>query len=74
MSRPLKRSVRIAGHRTSLSVEPQFWEALAAIARRRKASLATIIAEIDGRRGDTNLSSAVRLYILAEIQNRGGDL
>ncbi len=73
MSRPLKRSVRIAGHRTSLSVEPQFWEALAAIARRRKASLATIIAEIDGRRGDTNLSSAVRLYILAEIQNRGGD-
>ena len=73
MSRPLKRSVRIAGHRTSLSVEPQFWEALAAIARRRKASLATIIAEIDGRRGDTNLSSAVRLYILAEIQNRAGD-
>lgn len=73
MNRPLKRSVRIAGHRTSLSVEPQFWEALAAIARRRKASLATIIAEIDGRRGDTNLSSAVRLYILAEIQNRGGD-
>jgi predicted DNA-binding ribbon-helix-helix protein len=73
MSRPLKRSVRIAGHRTSISVEPQFWEALAAIARRRRASLATIIAEIDGRRGDTNLSSAVRLYILAEIQNRAGD-
>jgi predicted DNA-binding ribbon-helix-helix protein len=73
MSRLFKRSVRIAGHRTSISVEPQFWEALAAIARRRRASLATIIAEIDGRRGDTNLSSAVRLYILAEIQNRAGD-
>ena len=73
MSRPLKRSVRIAGHRTSLSVEPQFWEALAAIARRRRTSLAAIIAEIDGRRGDTNLSSAVRLYILAEIQNRAGE-
>jgi predicted DNA-binding ribbon-helix-helix protein len=69
MSRPVKRSVRIAGHRTSLSVEPQFWEALAAIARRRRTSLAAIIAEIDRRRGDTNLSSAVRLYVLEEARN-----
>jgi predicted DNA-binding ribbon-helix-helix protein len=69
MSRPVKRSVRIAGHRTSLSVEPQFWEALAAIARRRRTSLAAIIAEVDRRRGDTNLSSAVRLYVLEETRN-----
>jgi predicted DNA-binding ribbon-helix-helix protein len=65
----MKRSVRIAGHRTSLSVEPQFWEALAAIARRRQTSLAAIIAEVDSRRGDTNLSSAVRLYVLEETRN-----
>lgn len=70
MSRPVKRSVRIAGHRTSLSVEPQFWEALAAIARRRRTSLAAVIAEVDSRRGDTNLSSAVRLYVLEETRSR----
>ncbi|HKQ94438.1 MAG TPA: ribbon-helix-helix domain-containing protein [Aestuariivirgaceae bacterium] len=70
MSRPVKRSVRIAGHRTSLSVEPQFWDALAAIARRRRTSLAAIVAEVDSRRGDTNLSSAVRLYVLEETRNR----
>ena len=70
MSRPVKRSVRIAGHRTSLSVELQFWEALAAIARRRRTSLAAVIAEVDRRRGDTNLSSAVRLYVLEETRNR----
>lgn len=64
MTGPLKRSVKVSGHRTSLSLEPQFWDALQAIARRRKLPLSALVDEIDRRRGDVNLSSAVRVYVL----------
>ena len=58
-----KRSVRIAGHPTSLSLEPAFWEALREIAQQRGISVNTLIAQIDAeRRG--NLSSAVRVFVL----------
>jgi len=61
-----KRSLTIAGHRTSVSLEQPFWQALGEIAERRGASLAAIVAEIDRDRPDgTNLSSAVRIYVLA---------
>jgi predicted DNA-binding ribbon-helix-helix protein len=64
-----KRSVRLAGHRTSVSVEEPFWTELAAIARARGLSLDRLIAEIDrDRRG--NLSSAIRLFVLAELKAR----
>ena len=66
MPRPLKRSLRIAGHRTSLSLEPQFWELVQAAAKARGKSVARLISEIDKARSDTNLSSAVRLFILNE--------
>lgn len=66
MPRPLKRSLRIAGHRTSLSLEPQFWELVQAAAKARGKSVARLISEIDKTRSDTNLSSAVRLFILNE--------
>jgi predicted DNA-binding ribbon-helix-helix protein len=64
-----KRSVRLAGHRTSVSVEEPFWSELGAIAKARGLSLDRLIAEIDrDRRG--NLSSAIRLFVLAEIKAR----
>ena len=59
----IKRSVRIAGHATSLSLEPAFWDALRELARRRRISVTGLIAAIDAdRRG--NLSSAVRVFVL----------
>lgn len=65
MPRPIKRSITIAGHSTSISLEAEFWEALQDIARRRKMSMAALIGEIDaGRTTDVGLSSAVRLYTL----------
>ena len=61
-----KRSVVIAGHRTSVSVENAFWYALLAIAKARGLSANKLITGIDReRRG--NLSSAIRLFVLAEI-------
>jgi len=66
-----KRSISIAGHRTSISVEAPFWEGLAEIARARSLSVAALIAEIDrDRSAGTNLSSAVRLHVLAWYRER----
>lgn len=63
-----KRSVRIAGHPTSLSMEDAFWDALKEIAQARGASLNALIAEIDAARAEHadggNLSSAVRVWVL----------
>ena len=60
-----KHSITIAGHRTSVSIEPDFWQALGEIAARQQVSLAAMIAEIDrARPPDTNLSSAIRLFVL----------
>jgi predicted DNA-binding ribbon-helix-helix protein len=66
-----KRSITIAGHRTSISMETEFWQALGEIATARGMSLAAVIAEIDRNRPDgTNLSSAVRLTILDWYRSR----
>ncbi len=62
----LKRSLTIAGHRTSLSLEPEFWEALQAAAMKRGSPVAALVAEIDGTRGGRNLSSAIRVWLLRE--------
>jgi len=70
-----KRSVTIAGHRTSLSLETAFWSALRRIAARRGTSVARLIAEIDGAtaaEGARNLSSAVRVFVL-EAARSGED-
>ena len=64
MAKDFKRSLTIAGHRTSLSLEPEFWEALNQAAAERGMSLATLVAEIDTTRGDRNLSSAIRVRLL----------
>jgi predicted DNA-binding ribbon-helix-helix protein len=59
----VKRSVVIAGHRTSVSLEPAFWDALKELAQRRALSINKLIAEIDRDRAG-NLSSAIRVYVL----------
>lgn len=58
-----KHSLAIAGHRTSLSLEPEFWEALTEHARRQQKTMAQLVAEIDQTRGARNLSSAVRVWL-----------
>jgi predicted DNA-binding ribbon-helix-helix protein len=64
MSRPIKRSFTIAGHRTSISLEVAFWEALKAAASEEHIPLAALIARIDQGRGGGGLSSAVRVWVL----------
>ena len=60
----IKRSIVIAAHKTSVSVEDDFWEALHKIAEQRHETLAHLIASIDDSRQHANLSSAIRLYVL----------
>lgn len=62
-----KRSVLVAGHRTSVSLEPEFWDALKSIAAKRGASLNQLIAGIDAHRNG-NLSSAIRIFVLKSLQ------
>lgn len=60
-----KRSITIAGHRTSVALEPEFWAAVEALAARRGLALAALVAEIDGARTpDRNLASALRVAVL----------
>ena len=66
----IKRSVAIAGHRTSVSLEEEFWDELKRIATEREISINGLIAEIDAKRARTNLSSAIRLEILADLKKR----
>ena len=64
-----KRSVSIRGHRTSFSLEDEFWNELKAIAALRKISLAQLVTQVDLRRGeDENLSSALRLFLLRDLK------
>lgn len=67
MAGDLKRSLTIAGHRTSLSLEPEFWAALLAEAAKRNQSIASLVGEIDKSRGTRNLSSAIRVWLLAVL-------
>ena len=63
MAKDLKRSLTIAGHRTSLSLEPEFWQALQDVARAEKKTLASLVGEVDRARGTRNLSSAIRVWL-----------
>lgn len=68
MTPPVKRSFTIRGHRTSISLEAPFWEALKEIATGERVSLAGLVARIDEGRGRIGLSSAVRLHVLAHYR------
>lgn len=70
---PVKRSITIAGHQTSISLEPVFWSALEAAARARGLPLSALVAAIDavriGQAEPPNLASALRTWLFAELEN-----
>ncbi len=67
--RPQKHSLTLRGHRTSVSLEDAFWRAFLAIAKREGRAINDLAAEIDAARGtDCGLASAIRLYVLADLQ------
>ena len=75
MSRPKKRSLTLRGHRTSVSLEDEFWEAFRGIATQQGKPINALAAEIDEARGmDSGLASAIRLFVLrhltAQVQNQ----
>lgn len=65
-----KRSLTIAGHRTSIALEPEFWDALEALALRRGLRVTALVEEIDAGRASPNLSSALRVAVLRDVQDR----
>ena len=67
-----KRSLSIAGHRTSISLEAPFWEALKEIAASEDRPIAALVADVDSGRGELNLSSALRLHTLAHYRKLAG--
>jgi predicted DNA-binding ribbon-helix-helix protein len=66
----VKRSISIAGHRTSISLEEPFWLELQRIASQRGVSVQRLVGEIDEGRAGQNLSSALRVFVLREAQAR----
>ena len=64
----VKRSVVVDGHKTSVSLEDQFWNDLKAIARAHGATLSKMVSEIDNARRQGNLSSALRLFVLDQVR------
>jgi predicted DNA-binding ribbon-helix-helix protein len=65
-----KRSVTIAGHRTSIALEPEFWSILEREARTANLSFAALVAQIDRDRRERPLASALRLAALAAVQEK----
>lgn len=69
--RPVKRSLTLRGHRTSVSLEDAFWKAFREIATREGRAINDLAAEIDEARGmETGLASAIRLYVLDDFRRR----
>lgn len=70
---PIKRSITIAGHQTSISLEPVFWAALEAAARRRGLPLSALVGQIDAVRVEQedapNLASTLRSWLMIEIES-----
>ncbi|MCY4590650.1 MAG: ribbon-helix-helix domain-containing protein [Alphaproteobacteria bacterium] len=67
-----KRSVMVSGHATSVSLEQEFWEELQVIARAKGVSLNRLVSEVDRTRTG-NLSSALRVFVLAALRRAGRD-
>ncbi|MDB5616622.1 ribbon-helix-helix domain-containing protein [Tardiphaga sp.] len=68
-----KRSVVVDNHKTSVSIEDEFWTSLKDIAASRKQTLSELLSEIDGSRTRGNLSSAIRLFVLAHYKKLESD-
>lgn len=70
-ARPEKHSLTLRGHRTSVSLEPAFWQALAEIAAERGISLNRLASEIDeARASDESLAAAMRVFCLDTLRRR----
>jgi predicted DNA-binding ribbon-helix-helix protein len=69
----VKRSIVIAGHKTSVSLEDAFWKGLKEIAISREMTLSDLVASIDTDRRHGNLSSAIRLFVLDHYRAQSGD-
>ena len=65
-----KRSITISGNKTNISLEDEFWQALREIVRERQTTLQDLVTSINAERRDANLSSVVRVFILAHFQSR----
>ncbi|MFN0113062.1 MAG: ribbon-helix-helix domain-containing protein [Paracoccaceae bacterium] len=71
MPRPLKRSLTLNGHRTSVSLEDAFWTAFRALAARRRLGINALAAEVDAARDPgTGLATALRLAVLSDLEAR----
>ena len=70
----VKRSIVIAGHKTSVSLEDAFWKGLKEIASARNMTLSDLVATIDGGRRQGNLSSAIRLFVLDHYRSQAGGI
>ncbi|AOZ69337.1 aryl-sulfate sulfotransferase [Rhodobacter xanthinilyticus] len=71
MSRPVKRSLTLGGHRTSVSLEEEFWQEFRRIAEEDGKGINALAAEIDVARGvETGLATAIRLYVLRALRAR----
>lgn len=71
MGRPVKHSLTLRGHRTSVSLEDEFWHAFRKIAADHGRSINDLAANIDAARGiETGLASAIRLFVLKELQGK----
>lgn len=71
--RPQKHSLTLRGHRTSVTLEPEFWQAFCDIAAARKLSLNALACEIDeSRSADSGLASSIRVFVLGEIRASHG--
>ena len=66
----IKRSVSLSGHRTSIALEPEFWDEIDRLADARSLSRAALISKVDRQRpADTNLASALRLLVLTDLKS-----
>ena len=64
MSRVVKRSVTLDGHKTSVTLEDEFWDALRTIAHRDKTTMVSLVGQINQTQNKSNLSSAIRVFVL----------
>jgi predicted DNA-binding ribbon-helix-helix protein len=71
-SQVVKRSIVIAGHKTSVSLEDAFWKGLKEIAATRNIPLSDLVSTIDNERQHGNLSSAIRLFVLDRYRSQAG--
>jgi predicted DNA-binding ribbon-helix-helix protein len=69
----IKRSIVIAGHKTSVSLEDMFWTGLKDIAERQHLTLSRMVGDIDTHRRQGNLSSAIRLFVLDQFRKQATD-